>query len=55
MTAGCNLHSSLRFEVLTVVRMMMMMMMMIFWVVTQCRLVDRNQCFGETYCLQLQG
>jgi hypothetical protein len=26
-----------------------------FWVVTPCGLVVRYQCFGETYCLHLQG
>lgn len=29
--------------------------MLFFWVVRQCRLVDRYQCLGETYCLDLQG
>jgi hypothetical protein len=32
-----------------------MMTMLFFWVVMQCRLVGRCQCFGETYCLHLQG
>jgi hypothetical protein len=30
-------------------------MSMLFWVVMPCRLVDRYQRFGETYCLHLQG
>jgi hypothetical protein len=40
-----------RFEVLRSVKMTMLF----FWVVTPCRLVDRYQRFGETYCLHLQG
>jgi hypothetical protein len=41
----------MRFEVLTEVKISIL----IFWVVTQCGLVNRNQRFGRTYCLHLQG
>jgi hypothetical protein len=27
----------------------------VFWDVTQCSLAGSYQCFGETYCLHLQG
>jgi hypothetical protein len=36
-----------RFEIFTIV------MMMIFWVSVPCSVAGR--CFGETYCLHLQG
>jgi hypothetical protein len=45
-----KINEYMRFEVLKVVRMIMF-----FWVVTPCRLVDRYQNFGKTYCLHLQG
>jgi hypothetical protein len=41
----------MRLEILTVVKISML----VFWVVTQCEFVGRNQHFGRTYCLQLQG
>jgi hypothetical protein len=40
----------MRFEVLTAVKMLMA----VFWVVSPCGPVGRNQCFGRTYCLFLQ-
>jgi hypothetical protein len=30
-------------------------LMMFFWVLVLCRLISRCQCFGEMYCLHLQG
>jgi hypothetical protein len=39
-----------KLEVFTAVRMMIL-----FWVLVLCRLADRCQRFGETYCLHLQG
>jgi hypothetical protein len=40
-----------RFEVLMAVKMSML----VFWIVTPCELVGRDQRFGGTYYLHLQG
>jgi hypothetical protein len=49
---GCKLNGRYaRFEILPAVRMTMLL----FWVVKPCKLVGRHQCFGETYCIHLQG
>jgi hypothetical protein len=44
-----NIQSDVRFEAFMAVRMMMFI-----WVLVQCRLVSRCQCFGETYCVHPQ-
>jgi hypothetical protein len=44
---GCRL----RLDVI----MAMKMTLLSFWVMMPCRLVGKYQCFGETYCLHLQG
>jgi hypothetical protein len=48
--AGSKL-THLRFEVSTTGKMSMIA----FSVVTSCGLASRYKCFGETYCLHLQG
>jgi hypothetical protein len=40
-----------RCEVLTAMKALML----VFWVVKQCGLVGKYQCFGGTYCFHLQG
>jgi hypothetical protein len=35
--------------------MVMKIFMLVFWVIMLCELIGRYHCFGETYCLHLQG
>jgi hypothetical protein len=35
--------------------LMLVKMTIFFWIVTSWRLAGRFSCFGETFCLQLQG